>query len=157
MQNTLFDLNPVLTHADVVTSTTAPSGSTFTATDAAVSTGFFYSTPEYYSWRILLQVCDMQLRDYELAQNGDRELWKTRILSTLQWINRLAVTFHPSRLPLDLRPATAGSLALTASGANWCDAMSGRLSKMFLNVPNVDTLKIELHKNQLPVVRDLDD
>lgn len=143
MQTSFVQLNSVLTHADVVTSTTAPSGSTFTATDAAVKTEFFYSTPEYYSWRILLQVCDMQLHDYELANNGDREQWKIRMLDTLQRINEKAQKFQPRSFPYDIKPATEESVALNASGVNWCDVMTSRLNKIFLNVPNVDTLRIE--------------
>lgn len=136
-------INSVFSHADLVITTSAPSGvSTFSATSAAEKTEFFYSTPEYYSWRILLQVCDMQIHDYELATNGDREQWKSRILSTLQRINEKAQGLSLQNFPSDIKPATEASVALSASGVNWCDAMTDKLSKMFLNVPSVDTLKI---------------
>jgi len=90
--------------------------------------------PEYYTWRILLQVCDLQLHEYNLATNGDKELWKSRILSTLKWINQKASTFEPKEFPSDIKPATAESLAQTARGANWLDAMTASLGVMFLNV-----------------------
>lgn len=154
-----LQLNSELTHADVVSITAAPpSGSSFTATDAAVSSEFFIANTSpnereiaYLEWRILLQVCDMQLAEYELATNGDSELWKTRLLSTLQWINRKAQLFNPSQFPCDLKPVMAGSVALCVTGVNWLDAMTQRLSVIFLNAQSVNILKIEI-QDAVPVL-----
>ena len=138
-------LNLSFSHADLVLTTSAPSGvNPFSARSAAEKDGFFDSTPDYLSWRILLQVCDVQLEEYELATNGDHELWEGRILETLQRINEKAQKFNPQSFPSDIKPATAGSAVLNASGVNWCDAMTRRLSVMFLNVKSVDTSRIEI-------------
>lgn len=152
MQTTFVHLNSVLTHADVVTSTTAPSGSTFTATDAAVKTEFLF-TPEheqkvaYHSWRILIQVLAMQMTDYKQAHGQeDAELWKSRMLSTLEWINRKAQEFYPQSIPSNIVPPTAEYLALNVTG-NWCDILTKELTQVFLSVPGVDTLKISQWTN----------
>lgn len=110
---------------------------------------FVINTPEYehknayYSWRILLQVCDMQLQDYNQAKNGDREQCLERIIDVLQRINATAGKFKPQSFPNDIKPATAGSAALSASGANWCDVMTSSLSMIFLSAPIVDISRIE--------------
>lgn len=143
----MFD-NPVLTHADVVLPQSAPSGSPFSATDAAVSTGFSFNPPlpsdkiRRMEWRILIQVCAMQYTEC-MSQNGDREQWKSKILDTLQRTNQKAQMFNPQSIPSDIVPPTEEYRALSASGENWCDTLTRQLACLFLNVTAADTLRTE--------------
>lgn len=165
MQTTfLVERNSVPSHADVVITTTAPSGSIFTATDAAEETEFLFNTPSFESyelsvaplvWRILLQVVAMQLNEYNKAINGEHETWKTRILETLQRINLKAQLFKPQSFPCNITPPTAEYLALSAMGVNWCDTMTASLSAIFSSVPCVSTLKIELPFENVPILSEV--
>lgn len=142
----MFDVvkNPVLTHADVVLPQSAPNGSSFSATDAVVSTGFSFKPPlsneEIYrlEWRILIQTCALQYTEY--SKSGGKE-WLPRILNTLQRINSKAQQFNPQNIPSDITPPTAEYLALSATG-NWCDTLTHQLTCLFSSASNVDTLRI---------------
>jgi len=144
-------LNSDLTHADVVITTTAPSGSPFTATDAAVKSEFCFNAPSFDSyvisvapieWRILIQVLGMQMQDASQAHGEELEEWKTRILETLQRINLKAQLFNPQSFPYII-PPTDSYRALNATMGNWCYALTKQLTCLFTNVPIADTLRTD--------------
>ena len=83
------------------------------------------------SWRILFQIVAMQLQDYKLAKSDEeRNLWKTRILETLQRMNKRARMFKNASLPLGVPPPTAEYLALSVTG-NWCLQLTEELTSLF--------------------------
>ena len=136
----------------MVIATTAPSGVTlFSATDAAEKPRFCFNAPEYeqltayYSWRILIQVVAVQMSEFHNPYNhpGDEIKWQERIQNTLERVNQKGRMFRPQSIPSDIVPPTAVYRALSVTG-NWCETLTDQLSSMFLNVPNADTLKIEL-------------
>src|SRR5258706_15079502 len=147
-------LNSEITHASVVTFTAAsPSGSPFTATDAAVTSEFCFNAPSFESyvisvapieWRILIQVLGMQMDDYMKAQGSeDRAECQKRILNVLKRVNEKAQLFLPQSFPYII-PPTDSYRALNAMTGNWCYVLTQQLTCLFMNVPMVaDTLKIE--------------
>ena len=85
------------------------------------------------SWRILFQIVAMQLQDYKLAKSDEeRNLWKTRILETLQRMNKRARMFKNASLPLGVPPPTAEYLALSVTG-NWCSQLTEELTSLFMS------------------------
>ena len=85
------------------------------------------------SWRILFQIVAMQLQDYKLAKSDEeRNLWKTRILETLQRMNKRARMFKNASLPLGVPPPTAEYLALSVTG-NWCLRLTQELTSLFMS------------------------
>ena len=85
------------------------------------------------SWRILFQIVAMQLQDYKLAKSDEeRKLWKTRILETLQRMNKRARMFKNASLPLGVPPPTAEYLALSVTG-NWCLRLTEELTSLFMS------------------------
>lgn len=96
----------------------------------------------YLEWRIYLQVAAVQYHEMVTAQYQENETWKKRILETLCKINEKAQIFNPTSFPMDIVPPTAEYLALSAMGENWLDTLTRQLTSLFLNVPAVDTTKI---------------
>ena len=91
-------------------------------------------------WRIRIQVLAMQMDEY-LQPNGDKPLWKSKMLEQLKRVNEIAQTFNPQSLPSDLRPA---SLARIAEQGNWLDTLTQQLTEVFLSAPTADISRIEL-------------
>lgn len=157
-------INSVLTHADVVITTTAPSGSPFAATDAAVSTEFVFNTPLDYEcfvariqWRILIQVVAMQVNEMMHTPSGpEPQAWQNKIEDTIKRLNQKAQIFRPQFIPSDIVPPTEEYRVLSVTG-NWCDKLIEQLACMFSNVQNAGTLKIELFPlDAVPAKRNVD-
>ena len=93
-------------------------------------------------WRILIQVVAMQVQSLEEAHASEREEWKTKILNTLQRVNQKAQIFSPACFPSDIVPPLEEYHAPNVAG-NWCDVLTLKLSCLFLNATNADTLRTE--------------
>ena len=93
-------------------------------------------------WRILIQVVAMQVQSLEEAHASEREEWKTKILDTLQRVSQKAQIFLPESFPSDIVPPLAEYHAQNVTG-NWCDVLTLKLSCLFLNATNADTLRTE--------------
>jgi len=100
-------------------------------------------------WRILIQIAELQPHEYKQERDStEREKWIIRIWETLCRINQKAETFTPSQFPADIKPPTAESAALAATGENWCLRLSQELTVLFMCVPiqivNISRIKRSL-------------
>ena len=149
-----IQLNSDFSHADVVITTTAPSGSLFTATDAAEKSEFCvktlgnpadvmtYEKIQATIWRTQFQIVAMLMSDYRAALvDEEKELWKQRVLEVLVRMNATAQKFSPLSIPCDIQPPTAEYNALNVTG-NWCLKLTAELTCLFTNVYHADILKI---------------
>lgn len=138
-------LNSDFSHASVVPVTAAPSGSSFTATDAAEKSEFCFNTPmtfEEYEisvtpimWRISIQILATQVQDYKIANEEDKESWKQRMLNSLIQINKYAQMFRPKEFAFIPVPHSAYS-AQNVTG-NWCYTLTQELAEIFMSAPSV--------------------
>ena len=159
MMTDLFSqLNLDFSHAVRGTSTNPqPSGvKTFSATAAAEKSGFCFNTLgnpadvmtyeqiQATIWRIEFQIVAMLMSDYRAALvDEEKSLWKSRILEVLVRMNETAQTFNPQSIPCDIPAPTDLYRVLNATMGNWCCALTQELTCLFMNVPIVDTSRIE--------------
>lgn len=146
-----LQLNPDFSHADVVITTTAPSGSLFTATDAAEKPGFCFADYERsvapMMWRINFQILGMQMGDYKRATSQEeKQLCKNRIWESLCRLNQKAQMFNPASLPSDIPAPTEEYLALSVT-ENWCLRLTQELTSLFMNVCHADISRTEISHN----------
>lgn len=166
-------LNPVLNSADVVTTTTAPSGSPFTATAVEFSTGFCFNNAgdiaqriaqkslkpitqedllqfaEYersvtpIMWRIDIQILASQVDDY-LQSNYEEE--------KLLWKQRMIQTLVDiNRRAQIFNPCQlptdlrppTASWAARNATGNWCCDLTRILNCIFTNASTVDILRTD--------------
>lgn len=145
-----IQLNSEFSQMSVVTSTAAPSGSPFTATDVVENSEFCFNPPlsfEEYEinvspmmWRIYVQIAAVQVQEYKKADDQEKLLCKQRILNTLILINKQALMFKPSEIPTVTPPCSAYSVQNVTR--NWCYVLMSELTEIFTNVSSADILKI---------------
>lgn len=178
MQNLFSQLNPDLSHADVEITTTAPSGISFTATDAAESSGFCFiaesfdfnanrpvneqdlSTFQAYTikvmpvlWRVNLQIVAGLLVEYKNTQNSaeEKDQWKQRLWTSMWELNQKAQGIS-ELLSLDPQALMVVSPVPNVSGANWYLQLRQELTKLFIPAYHADILKIDLAITPAPLV-----
>ena len=146
-----IQLNSDFSHADVVNSTAAPSGSPFTATLAAEKSEFCFNTPmtfEEYEisvspimWRIYVQIVAVKVQEYKTADDEEKQKCKAQIFNTLIRINQLAQIFQPSELPHVIQPS---AYSVQSATGNWLYVLIRELTEIFMSANHVDIGKIEL-------------